>query len=669
MRFRMLRSVLLAILLSAFFLAVPSSALTIQLKVAFQSNQAPYHFLSESGEAVGMHIEMLNVIAESSGLELEYMPMKTSSECIEALESGQVDLVLDVARRLGDSQWVTIALSEETLCTISQDSSPTSEGDARQVAALQLGTLTPSIMQQLNTVQLYLVPNQEKAMGLLMDGTVDMAVVLKESALYHLDKTKDFAPYVITNNYMGVVSFALRVPDNDYSLLQSLNRGITSLRTSGAYATIREQWSYQKPETERALVWLKGLVIVLTVTVLVIGSYAVTVTLVRRTLHKQVEKQTAALRQANREIQTHMEQLKSESDIRNRIIRYSHLGMALFDRKHEIKLINDSALILSGEIDRPSDIRVLPVFGDIVQVCGTENIFRQSGIEGAKTISLERSGREKQYRYSFQQLSKSGKIWAVLLMVEDITDEEARRHVKFEEEKSQTLNQVVAGIAHEIKNPLMSIKTFANALRDESANPRFIEDFTKYVPSEVERINRLVEGLIGYAKPAKGTAEPLDLSELVRETVFFAKNLDQSARIEVHETIEDGHIVVGIRDQIKQILINIIANGMESMREKLCLTPEKKPLLLNISLSGDAYCSLISIRDEGMGMSREAIERCMDPFFTTKQTGTGLGLTLSKQYVKGNNGQMQIASEVGLYTEIQISFRREFHENQNISCG
>jgi len=159
------------------------------------------------------------------------------------------------------------------------------------------------------------------------------------------------------------------------------------------------------------------------------------------------------------------------------------------------------------------------------------------------------------------------------------------------------------------------------------------------------------------------------LSELVRETVFFAKNLDQSARIEVHETIEDGHIVVGIRDQIKQILINIIANGMESMREKLCLTPEKKPLLLNISLSGDAYCSLISIRDEGMGMSREAIERCMDPFFTTKQTGTGLGLTLSKQYVKGNNGQMQIASEVGLYTEIQISFRREFHENQNISCG
>ena len=109
-------------------------------------------------------------------------------------------------------------------------------------------------------------------------------------------------------------------------------------------------------------------------------------------------------------------------------------------------------------------------------------------------------------------------------------------------------------------------------------------------------------------------------------------------------------------------MINIIINGLESMKEKLSVCSPAGKLCLHISLQEINNCSQISIRDEGMGMSQEAIERCMDPFFTTKRTGTGLGLTLCKQYARENNGRLRITSEVGQYTEIQITFRREKHE-------
>ena len=129
--------------------------------------------------------------------------------------------------------------------------------------------------------------------------------------------------------------------------------------------------------------------------------------------------------------------------------------------------------------------------------------------------------------------------------------------------------------------------------------------------------------------------------------------------------IADGQWILGNRDQIKQILINIVINGKESMEEKLATLPGDAELTLQIALRESKDGSVVTVRDEGMGMSAEAVEQCMNPFFTTKRTGTGLGLTLSRQFAKENNGEMTITSEVGVYTQIQIEFRRDQHEGEN----
>ena len=639
----------------------PAQALPIRLRVAFNENQAPFHYVDSRGKAVGLHIDMLEYIAERDGYQLEYYPMDTSSDCLNALERGEVDVILDMTTRLGDGEWVTEVLSDETICIVSRNDEVQR---AEKTAAIQWGTVTPRISAYLQVTESLVVSDQKRVIETLISGRADVAVVLKESALYNLGQAGIENGYVISNNYIGTGSFALRVTENDYQLLQELNKGIALLRLSDTYTDIRKEWS-QPDSDDIMLLWMKRGVIILLAVVLVVCLYAAIVSNVRRALRKQVEVKTLELQEANRQIQQHMEQLEAESDMRNRIIRYSYLAMVLFDKDGKVLLLNDSATALLKSWDETADsetnIENMPVFRDIFRACDVETLFNEEtgSAEGVRTIALRRGDVRFRYRYNLQRILKGGEVWAVLLAIEDITDEEARRSEKFEEEKNRTLNRVVAGIAHEIKNPLTSIKTFVKVLETAHADPQFMQDFSCYVPAEVERINRLVESLIGYAKPARAARERVDLTALVQEVAFFAQSSNQNKRIHIVSRIEDRQWIMGNRDQIKQILINIVINGKESMAEKLDTLPDDAELTLEIALWGKEDGSVVTVRDEGMGMSAEAVEQCMNPFFTTKKTGTGLGLTLSRQFAKENNGELTIDSELGVYTQIRIEFRRE----------
>ena len=667
---RKITGLLAAVLL---VLAVPvcrAQAIPTRIRVAFNRNQAPYHFIDEDGAAVGLHIDMLEYIAQRVGYELEYYPMDASTDCQTAINRGEVDMVLNITTRLENKDWVTESLSDEAICIVTKNAPENVPTSVRGDSVVQLATITPAIATQISPEKTFAVSSQRAVVEFLVSGKAETAVVLKESAIYYLSGTEAESSFVISNNYVGTLSFALQVAENDYQLLQTMNREIARLRTSDINSEIRGKWSQLDPE-EMDLLWLKRMVMILVAVVLVVGLYAIIGSHIRRTLREQVDKQTLALQKAIQEIRQHLEQLETESDMRNRIIRYSHLAMVLFDESGHIMLTNNSASALAKtwgeESPEQRNIREMPVFGDITAACDAQRLFHEQngGMEGVQTIVLKRGERSYRYRYSLQQIFKAGRVWAVLLVVEDITDEEARRNARFEEEKNRTLNQVVAGIAHEIKNPLTSIKTFVEVLRGANSDPRFMEDFICYVPAEVERINRLVESLISYAKPARGVMEPLDLTEVVRESCLFAQTANQNKSIVIEESIEDGHRIVGNRDQIKQILINIVINGMESMDEKLATLPDGSVLTLSISLRSGAGGSIVAVRDEGMGMSPEAIEQCMNPFFTTKRTGTGLGLTLSKQFAKDNDGELTISSRLGAYTEIQIEFGGRENEAEN----
>ncbi|MEG1777835.1 MAG: ATP-binding protein, partial [Angelakisella sp.] len=184
--------------------------------------------------------------------------------------------------------------------------------------------------------------------------------------------------------------------------------------------------------------------------------------------------------------------------------------------------------------------------------------------------------------------------------------------------------------------------------------------FQEFVPSEVDRINKLVESLINYAKPTKGIIEKVDVKTAINECLYLTNTIVKQGRIRVNIDTAEGLCIEADKNQIKQIFINNIMNSIESMEKKLKLmSPDADEYLsLNISANEKDGKIIICIRDEGMGMSAKEISRCTEPFFTTKSTGTGLGMSLSKHFIEENKGDLLSESREQEYTLITIIFRR-----------
>ena len=252
-----------------------------------------------------------------------------------------------------------------------------------------------------------------------------------------------------------------------------------------------------------------------------------------------------------------------------------------------------------------------------------------------------------------------------MLIISDITAEEAKKQEMIEKEKSVALSRLVAGIAHEIKNPLTGIQNFADMIISERENPQFWDYFAEYVPKEIGRISKLIESLMNYARPAKGVKTPTEVAPLIRESMYLL-NTTAASNISINVELEEGMWIFVEQDRIKQVLINILLNSLEAveMRKKI-----ERELRKQFQISVSAYKQFgevfIRVEDQGDGMSEQDLQFCMDPFYTTKEKGTGLGLAISRQFVQENGGLMAIDSIKHEGTTIVLRFREMNYEQEN----
>ena len=139
---------------------------------------------------------------------------------------------------------------------------------------------------------------------------------------------------------------------------------------------------------------------------------------------------------------------------------------------------------------------------------------------------------------------------------------------------------MVAGIAHEIKNPLMSIQSFASIIREQGNDEDFQESFAQYVPQEVERINRLVESLINYAKPVSGIRGRVDVQNLINECVYLISASVRNKSVDLSCFNETQACIQVNRDQIKQALLNLMLNAMEAAEERTGSEKGSRPAIV-----------------------------------------------------------------------------------------
>jgi PAS domain S-box-containing protein len=232
-------------------------------------------------------------------------------------------------------------------------------------------------------------------------------------------------------------------------------------------------------------------------------------------------------------------------------------------------------------------------------------------------------------------------------IIRDLTETKALQEQIKRSERLATMGQVVAEISHEIKNPLMMIGGFARQL-SRSVKGEKEQTKLEIIAREVKRLETLIGELRELYHPKDMAVEVVDINALLKEVFSLMEDDCRNNRIELSLNQDaETPLVEGDRDKLKQVLLNLIKNGMEAVERE-------GNLIISSKVAGDQV--EITIQDNGPGIPEAVKPKLFSPFFTTKKFGTGLGLSVSKKIIEGHRGgKFALASEEGKGTVARIT--------------
>lgn len=651
------------ILIAVLTMFLPNSkgyAVDTILKVAFNPNLPPYQFI-ENDEYVGMHIDIMNKLAERYNFIIEYVPIESTSKCLEALSDGKVDVVLGVIIKDYPKYKIefTDSITQSSVCMIAHNSIVEDiQNKTRSfLTTFEDDTVSYSFTYNIDNLHALVVSNQVRAFNLLTSKKVDILLGVKSSILYQLEKANLENQYTIVNNFLVPIQYGMAVRLGDEELREKINNGLYQLRISGSYQNIYDKWINEDEYLIREKI--KNVVYSAMIGLSTLGGIFVFNLRLNFLLKKQVNEKTKELRKINDYLEKQIVETRNNNELRNCIVENSPSGIIVFDRECKITLFNNSASKLLG-------IPEAPIGQSIFQIELLKKIFedkmhtlflKDSKFLNKEIIFKDSDGQKKTYRYNIYQLfDLNNNVRGAILAFEDITREIQIKERIYEREKNKALNQIVAGIAHEIRNPLATVKTFIELIPVKLNNIEFQNNLLKLVPKEIDRVNNLIKNLIDYAKPASNNIEVIFVKDVIESCTGLLSYLLENEKISLKIELEDGLMIKGDRSQIQQILINIILNGIEAMKEKIKNNDIAHKLKMHIKAWKNEKYVFIQIIDEGMGMTEDEVRKSTEPFFTTKANGSGLGLYIAKQYIEKNGGSILIESEKNQYTRILLTF-------------
>ena len=214
-------------------------------------------------------------------------------------------------------------------------------------------------------------------------------------------------------------------------------------------------------------------------------------------------------------------------------------------------------------------------------------------------------------------------------------------------EKLSSLGEMAAVLAHEIRNPLGSIRGSAEILKDDyrPGDPKY--EFLEIQIRETERLNRVVEDFLQMARPQPSEMHSCLLQEELETIVTLVANDARKRQIQLDFPLSSSPLLVkGDGEKLRQAFLNIIINALQA-------TPPGGMLLITTHSEGGAACEIV-FRDTGTGIETEKLERIFEPFYTTKSQGTGLGLAITRKIIESHGGTIAVVSEAGSGTTVTV---------------
>ncbi|WP_404448816.1 GHKL domain-containing protein [Sutcliffiella horikoshii] len=232
-----------------------------------------------------------------------------------------------------------------------------------------------------------------------------------------------------------------------------------------------------------------------------------------------------------------------------------------------------------------------------------------------------------------------------IMIIENLNMQMQLQHELQRSEKLKVVSELAASVAHEVRNPMTSTRGFLQLMSQDTNLNNTQKKYIDISIEELDRAQSIIQDYLSLAKPNKQGTDRINLSVEVEFVIQLMSTYTAIHNTTIRHQIEPNLYIKANRDEMKQVLINLIKNAIEAV---------KKGGVIDVNVSTDGSSVIVEIIDDGVGMTQKQIDRLGTPFYSTKDKGTGIGLTISFQIIELLQGKIEVQSEVGKGTTFTI---------------
>ncbi|MBA4374092.1 MAG: hypothetical protein C0402_14670 [Thermodesulfovibrio sp.] len=351
-------------------------------------------------------------------------------------------------------------------------------------------------------------------------------------------------------------------------------------------------------------------------------------------LQEKVQYLTGEIAQKNAQLGDALSKTEEAKDFLRGILESLHEAIIVLDPEKRVSMVNRAAEEFLG-------LSAAAVTGvSFEQLSFT---LEKDGPEGVLVID----GRRHHVIVSRSDIrDMDGGSRGQVILFQDITRIRELEALQERNHRLIAMGEMAAKIVHEIRSPLCSIELYASMLARELEGTGQME-LAKGISTGIRSLNNILTNMLLFARPQKPQLHEVALTQVITESIFMLRPLMDTRGLQLIWAEEAGTVVSGDEELLKQVFLNILINAIHA-------SPEGGTLSITVTPEEDFF--VVSVRDEGPGVEEQQQESIFNPFFSTKEKGTGLGLTIASKIMQAHGGIIRVKSRVGEGATFQLCF-------------
>ena len=643
---------LIIILISVIFFLTSSSVAYAEKDIKLAGNKffPPYEYTNQFGIFKGLSVDIMNALTIESGIPIDLYPMSPDLSK-HVLDKNLIQGILGVKYTAENRRKYLITDSyltlKESIVVLSDTNNIATKEDLQgKRVAVSKEAASYSLLNGDSNINIASIEDPEEAIDRLLKYEVQAVILNKETVYFISQKLGAESRIKIVGEPLAEIKYGIAISKDRYDLYNKLDKALENIKENGIYEKIYVKW-FGETLISPKLRWLKN---ILTIISIVLGIVTIISLLIIRwnySLKKEVSRRTKQLKEMNLTLRQKQQEIKNEANFKDLILNNVTNAIIAIDKNQKIQLINKKSKKFFKE-KKQVNIIGKPFFRtEIGKQIDKELInYCLLNKKEVKDLDIKYSIHHKEIYLDviLSPFIVNDQIDGIIIVISDITLDKKMREQMYRQGKLQALGQLVAGVAHELRNPLMAIQTFIQVLPDKYDNPNFRDRFITHITNEVERLNKLVHDLLNFGEPVSPKKELFSIKKLIHEieNIFKHKLTKKDILLVTHIECE---MLYADSLMIKQVIINMLLNAIDSV---------VKSGIVKISSFIDDGNNKICIEDNGTGISEEDINMIFDPFFTKKAHGVGLGLSISHQFISDQGGKIEVESQMQKGTTFTI---------------